>query len=407
MVPTALRGDDEELSLAVRSPRVLYVSPNGVGSPLVRSQVLPYLRGLAEDGVDAELVTFERGDPYPEGEFPKERWHPLRPRPGRGLIAKLMDIVSGIALVASLAVRSRRDLFHARSYLPAAIVAVPAFFLRRPFIFDMRGFLPDEYLDAGSWTARDVRYRALRAAERILLWRAAEVVVLTERAADVLRIEPRYRSALGDTPVTVIPCTVDLEQFRPATERRGAPTLVYSGSLGMWYLLDEMLAVYAYAREQIPDLRFLILNRGEHELVNAALARAGAASGGVELRAVPPGEMPGALAGCHVGIALIKPTPSKRGSSPVKVAEYLACGLPVVVNAGIGDTDRLVERYRAGHVISVLEEPELRAAGLAVAALLGDNEARSSARRLAEAEYDVHMGIVRYADVYGRALSRS
>src|SRR6184192_1745346 len=128
--------------LSQRQRRVLYVSPNGVGTALVRSQVLPYLRGLAARGVDTELVTFERGDPYPDGEFPKERWHPLRPRRGHGLLAKLADIVSGISLVAWLTVRSRRDLLHARSYLPAAIVAVPAFLLRRPFIFDMRGFLP-------------------------------------------------------------------------------------------------------------------------------------------------------------------------------------------------------------------------------------------------------------------------
>ena len=383
---------------------MLYVSPNGVGSALVRSQVLPYLRGLMDRGVDAELVTFERGEPYPRGEFPEARWHSLRPRPGRGLLAKIADIVSGIALVVRVAMRSRRNLFHARSYLPAAIVAIPAMLLRRPFVFDMRGFLPDEYVDAGAWTARDVRYRALRFAERILLRRAAEVVVLTERAAEVLREEPRYASALGTTPVTVVPCTVDLHRFAPSIERSAVPTLVYSGSLGMWYLLDEMLAVHAAARALISDLRFLILNRGEHAIANAALERAGPARDGVELRSVDPGDMPRLLASCHVGISLIKPTPSKRGSSPVKVAEYLACGLPVVVNVGIGDTDRLVGRYRAGHVVTDLDGPGLRAAGLAVAALVGDNEARTNARRLAEAEYDLELGIARYAAVYDRAL---
>jgi len=36
--------------------RVLYVSPNGIGTALVRSQVLPYLRGLAARGVDGPVL---------------------------------------------------------------------------------------------------------------------------------------------------------------------------------------------------------------------------------------------------------------------------------------------------------------------------------------------------------------
>jgi glycosyltransferase involved in cell wall biosynthesis len=170
----------------------------------------------------------------------------------------------------------------------------------------------------------------------------------------------------------------------------------------MWYLLDEMLRVYREARAHVPGLRFLILNRDEHELIRSAV---GADDDGIVIRAAQHEEMPTLLAGCHVGISLIRPGPSKRGSSPIKVAEYLACGLPVIVNAGVGDTDRLIARYRAGHVMQSLDDVDTRAAGLALAALLGDNEARSCARRLAEAEYDVRTGIARYAEVYERALS--
>ncbi len=389
-----------------RRPRVLYVSPNGIGTALVYSQVLPYLRGLMRIGIDIELVTFERGDSYLQREFPIERWRGVRARSGHALLSKIIDILAGVWLVVRISLVSRRNLLHARSYVPAAIAATVGWILRTPFVFDMRGFLPDEYVDAGVWTVHDARYRALRLAERLLLRRAKEIVVLTERAAEVLREDDRYTRAVGRTPVTVIPCAVDLSRFVPATRRSTIPTLVYSGSLGMWYLLHEMLVVYRWARAHVPGLRFLILNRSEQGAVASAVATAGLTTEDILVQAVEPEDMPRRLAEAHVGISLIRPVPSKRGSSPIKIPEYLACGLPVIVNAGIGDTDRLVARYAAGHVIADLNEDGLRRAGLAVRSLLDHNEMRANARRLAEAEYDVNTGVARYAEIYQRALLR-
>lgn len=383
-----------------RSLQVIYISPNGIGTPLVRSQVLPYLRGLARSCAEFRLVTFERGDPYPEGEFPRARWHGIRAVPGHHLLAKAADVLRGTSLVLLLSLREPPDLFHARSYLPAAIAVLVGAIVRRPYVFDMRGFLGEEYVDAGHWRADDLRYRVLRAAERILLARASAVVVLTERASERLRGDARYADVVRGKPVVAVPCAVDLHRFRPRTDRAPEPTLVYSGSLGMWYLLPEMLRVYGYARERVPGLRFLILNRGERALIERTVRKEGLEATPIEVRSVPFDRMPDALGGAHVGIALLRQVPSKVGSSPVKVAEYLACGLPVVVNKGLGDTDTLVARYAAGHVVGSFDDAELRRASHALVGLLEDQAARASARRLAEEVYAVDAAVDRYARLY-------
>lgn len=387
--------------------RVLYVSPNGIGTALVRSQVLPYVRGLSERGFDIRLMTFERGVPYPEGEFPRDRWLGLRPRQGSGLVAKLLDIAGGILAALRVVRRDRVRLVHARSYLPGAIAWAVSRLTGAPFVFDMRGFLGDEYVEAGLWNAGDVRYRGLRVAERALLRGATEIVVLTEAAARRLRTEPRYRPLVGDKRVSVIPCAVDLERFHPHHVRAAAPTLVYSGSLGMWYLLDEMLRVYAYAREMVPGLRLRVLNRDERTIVHDALVRAGLEGAPVEVRGASYDEMPGLLAEAHAAIALLKQVSSKSGSSPIKVAEYLACGLPVIVNEGLGDTDELVRRYGAGHVVRAYDDDDLRGAARALVRLLDDERARENARRLAEEVFDVRRGVDLYASIYGRAIRGS
>lgn len=391
----------ERAGVSSRPLRVIYISPNGIGTPLVRSQVLPYLRGLtARRCAEFRLVTFERGDPVPAGEFITERWHGLRPYPGGHMLAKVGDVVRGAALVLRLALRERPDVLHARSYLPAAIAAIVGLVVRSPYVFDMRGFLGDEYVEGGHWLASDLRYRVLRIAERVLLRGAAAIVVLTERAAERLRAEPRYAPYSCGKPIVVVPCAVDLVRFRPPAVPASHPTLVYSGSLGMWYLLPEMLRVYRAARARMPDLRFLILNRGERGRIASALEQEGLGSAPVEVRSVAYEAMPAALAEAHAGIALLRQVPSKLGSSPVKVAEYLACGLPVIVNRGVGDMDDLVARYGAGHVMQSFDEGEILRSAEALVALVADTRARENARRLAEEVFGIEGAVERYARLY-------
>src|SRR5438067_1493546 len=237
--------------------RLLSLTHNGVGSALVRSQVLPYLRGLAGSGIDVTLLSFERGDSFPEAEFDRRRWIGVRPASGAGLTSKIVDMVNGMARIMWIALKRRPELLHARSYLPTAMVWAVTRLTRRPYVFDMRGFLGEEYVEAGYWSQSDYRYRLLRVVERVLLRDAAAIVVLTQRAASRLQADPRFAGVRSER-IVVVPCAVDLQRFTPRPKPPGPPTLVYAGSLGMWYLLDEMLLAYKAALEHEADLRFLI-----------------------------------------------------------------------------------------------------------------------------------------------------
>lgn len=389
------------------TPRVVHVTHNGVGTPLVRSQVLPYLRHLHRWGFGVDLVTFERDTPlFPEDEFDRGAWHPVRARSGHGLAAKAIDILRGLGVVADLVRRDRHAVILARSYVPAAVALLACALVRRPWVFDMRGFLAEEYIEGGHWKTSDRRYKALRISEKVMLQRASEIVVLTRAAADRLRKEPAYAASRGKR-ITVIPCGADLARFRPATTPPQRPTLVYSGSVGMWYLLEEMIAVYKAARRHVPGLQFLVLNRDDHLRVHAAAQAAELTDRDVTVEAVDFARMPEALRDAHVGICLLRQGSSKLGTSAIKVAEYLASGLPVVVNAGQGDTAELVLSADSGHVMSGYEPDDVEVAGRRVAELIVDPAARRRARALAEAEYDVVEGARRYADVLRRIALRA
>src|SRR5207249_3474453 len=58
-------------------------------------------------------------------------------------------------------------------------------------------------------------------------------------------------------------------------------------------------------------------------------------------------EMPALMRLMHVGVFFIRVCFSKRASAATRLAEFLGCGIPVVINDGIGDSGALVRDGRA------------------------------------------------------------
>ena len=81
-----------------------------------------------------------------------------------------------------------------------------------------------------------------------------------------------------------------------------------------------------------------------------------------------------------LGWRLSKRCVSKIASSPTKNGEYLACGLPLIINAGVGDSDALINDWKAGVLIEEFTEEEYAEAGRSIEAMVAQPEVRKSAR---------------------------
>ena len=125
--------------------------------------------------------------------------------------------------------------------------------------------------------------------------------------------------------------------------------------------------------------------------------------------AVPPREMPSYLSAGDAGLAFVKPCFSKLASSPTKYAEYLGCGLPLIINAGIGDSDALINRENVGALVSSFDEKAYAEAWVAMDNFNSDQEAtRKKSRAVAERLFDVKLvGVQGYARLYRRVLSEN
>jgi glycosyltransferase involved in cell wall biosynthesis len=279
-------------------------------------------------------------------------WHPLSYHKWPPVFSTLYDIGVGSLAATKLAKGSASTVVHGRSSVSSAIAAIAARVAGARLFVDADGPLSQEYVDAGVWKEGSIGHRLTAWGER----RAMEV-------ADVVAVLTSHRKRevapwLPETPVYVLPCAVDLNRFRPVVESRQrlrrelgltGTVFVYAGKPGGWYDTDEMLAFLGAAKEVFDTLTLLVLTKEDTAAFSAACERAQVR---LVVREVVPTEMPAYLSSADVGLCFLRPFRSKLSCSPIKIGEYLACGLPVVSTSGCGDYDRLIEAESIGIVVA-------------------------------------------------------
>jgi len=375
--------------------------------PPRQSQVLQYLAALA-GGHDISLITWERPEDLADRDRLAAvkaqcaaagiRWTRLRYHKTPTIPASLYDIGVGVLVSSWIGMVRRIGIVHARSYVPGVVGLVHKRLFGRKFIFDMRGFWPDERVDGGIWRAGSRAWRVTKRLERSLL-EAADVVVSLTRAG--VR-EMQQFDYLKDRPkrFEVIPTCANLDIFHPAEADPHPFTLGYVGSAGVWYMFPETAAAIAVLFDMNPEARLLVLNRTEQDYVRKTLAAAGVDPARVEIRSARYDEVAAQMARMDAAIFFIKPVFSKRASCPTKLGEFLGCGKPALANSGVGDIGELLENARAGVCIDRFDEAAYREGLERLLALAADPATPERCLKLARDEFSLEAGVARYDAVY-------
>lgn len=388
----------------------------GLDDPLVHSQVVAYLAGLSRIGHRVHLLTFESPDLSRARRHALRAqmaacgiaWHGTRYHKRPSLPATVYDVVRGAFLAAYLIRRHRLAIFHARSHVPAAMALLAVAGARFRLLFDIRGLLAEEYADAGIWAYGSLPFRLTKAVERLAVARADAAVVLTERVRPVLFAD-------NDARVEVIPCCVDLEQVqgqqleRAQTRRtlgvEDRTVLIYVGKFTGWYLQQEMVDFFARARRVITDLHFLVLSQSDPAWISDEFERFEIPDDARTITHVAPERVGAHLAAADAAIAFIEPCYSKISSSPTKIGEYLAAGLPIVTGRGVGDVEALLEDHDCGVILDSFGPADLDRGAEALKVRIRDAGHAQRSRHAAHALSLVDIGVPRYAALYDRITS--
>ena len=394
---------------------VLYLTRNGLLEPLGQSQIWPYLRGLSSD-FSITLISFEKpadqGDALAMQQMRKLcsnhgiRWIPLQfrsqPRPWSPALA-----IAQLAFVAlwQWRRRSRPQLVHARSYVPAAIALLLHRLTGVPFIFDMRALWPEELITAGHLKLGSKLHCSLLWLERRCLQESSAVVSLTQAA--VAYLQQHYPIELVHQRIAVIPTCADLQRFQPA-EQSPAETLVI-GCIGTvlsgWFLIDWLRAFFEAIARADPTARFELISRDAPAAILAALHPAPAWADRLHIESAAPAEMPAIVQRHTASVMFFTGGLSKLGSSPTRMAEVLACGRPVVANPGVGDVEQVVCQNRVGVLARGSSSAQMDVCVAELLDLLKDPQLASRCHRTAETLFSLESGTAAYRQLYAQILA--
>ncbi len=417
------------------SKHALYLCYFGLREPLVQTQVLPYLKEISKDKIDVSLLTFEQNprQNWRAEQLKTERekllaegikWHFLTYHKRPSAPATFYDVLCGAFFAWRMIRREKIDVLHGRVHMPAlmGLIAKKLSFSHQPrLLFDIRGFFPEEYVDAGIWKPDGLIYKSVKVAEKWLLKESDGFVVLTEKAREILFPESKDTGFdKFNRPVEVIPCCVDLQRFEGVSKTNRCEmrrklnienrfVVAYVGSFGGFYMTRETADFYAAAKAKNIDTFALILTQSKPEMIKPLLEERGFSEGDYLIQKVLPAEIPLYLSAADVALSFIKPSYSKLASSPTKNAEYLACGLPLIANSKVGDTTEMVREDKTGYIIEDFNQANYKNALTEIEKMLQNKEDLSErCRRSAEKRFDlVKIGANRYSRIYRRLLKQS
>jgi glycosyltransferase involved in cell wall biosynthesis len=204
-------------------------------------------------------------------------------------------------------------------------------------------------LNTSKWINRLVIRLLEHLDSRVPVW---SDVVLT--SSHVLRDFYKNLAYPRNTIFETIPCAVDMDlfAFSPKDRQRMREKLgwtsnfivVFNGSWQDHHLPTKMMSFFLQLCQSGIPAKFLILTTANVHDVKNALFQAGISSDDCRILSLPHEKVPEYLMAGDVGLMLIEQVWGKRFSSPIKMGEYLACGLPVLATSHIGDTTEILNK---------------------------------------------------------------
>ncbi len=400
--------------------KALYLTYDGLTDPLGQSQVLPYIQGLKQKGFDFTIISFEKAQNYK-----KERavisgivdrsgigWVPLSYTKNPPVLSTIYDINKFKKAVAQAIKKDEVTLIHCRSYISALVGLWAKKKYGIPFVFDMRGFWADERVDGKIWSLNNVVhnrvYKYFKKKEKEFLTEAAYTISLTYAGKE----EIESWNLKGQSPIQVIPCCTDENHFNISKKENKRKELglldddfiiSYLGSIGTWYMLDEMLDFFKELKKLKNQSKFMFITKDDPNVILTKCEEKGLNLNDIIIKPSSRNDVPAYINTSDVSIFFIKPVYSKKASSPTKMGEIMNMGIPVVCNSGVGDVDVVMNKVLPEFLVHSFHSKSYQS----VAAELIKNQSNFKIEKIVSTStnyFSLSNGIENYYNVYQSIL---
>jgi len=222
--------------------------------------------------------------------------------------------------------------------------------------------------DCGVWSTRSWSYRILHHFEKRAAMGAKILATGTsymlERLKDWKSPAQTYwvPAAVNDTLFYLNP--LKRKEIREKLGFQDKKVITYIGKFGeFYYSLEEVVSVFKEFYYFKPtQVRCIILTPQDSQPIHKAMLDAGIPANCYFISKVPYSEVHHYLSASDFGLVAIPSQPAQKFRSPIKVGEYLCCGMPYLVCQGISEDDVFAEKENIGVVVKDFSSSEIQKA---------------------------------------------
>lgn len=343
---------------------------NSFKDPLYQNLMHQYLLEQARLNpmYEFELMTFEQkrylvpNTEEVQAELSKNgiHWRPLVYHSGKFMLAKkLYDFTTAVRLISKVKKRSQPKMIIAFANTSAAITVILSKLFSIPMM--IYSFEPhSEFLvEFGIWKRNSLRHRILRFLEQAAQNQSSYILTGTEHM--VKRLEGKVKAKVLRAPSAVDPTVFSFDvsvraQFREQFDLIDKKVMIYVGKFGGIYYQQEIADFFQHMLKVDPNWRLVILTPDDQDEVSDLFDDKTLPSVLIS-EAHSPTEVAYWLSAADVGLSAIPPYPSQKFRSPVKVGEYLLCGLPYITCRNVSEDDLWAEKKGVGLVVDSMSQP--------------------------------------------------
>ena len=406
--------------------KILFISYDGLTDPLGQSQIIPYLAGLTKYNYEFTILSCDKPELYKKNKNYVEdilapypiKWVSVPYHKNPPVLSSIFDFYQLKKKAKELFQKEKFDMVHTRPGVPTLV----ALWLKKKydikFLNDVRGFWADERVDGGMWNLKNPVFKKIytffKQHEYECIEKSDYTTCLTYHAKNEMHTWKNISHQ--PIPIEVIPCSVDMDLFDPKNIDQKLRAQLkeelqindedfivsYLGSIGGWYLTDEMIQFCKILLDKIPKTKFLFISPHRHAIILEAAKKYHIPADRIIVKKGARHEVPVLLSFSDYSLFFIKPCYSKISSSPTKHGEIMAMGIPVITNAGVGDVEEICIKYHAGIVLKNMNSEEYNNAASVIAEgkTFNKEEIISGAKEY----YNLENAIQKYLYVYKQIL---
>ena len=341
---------------------LLFISYWGIEEGLTKASVIPHVKILSsyDEITKIFLVSIERESKV-HPVFISEKIHhlPIMSKSGSLKILGLaFDFIRIPEILKTLCREKGIEKILARGTLAGTMAYKVSKMTNIPFY--MESFEPhaDYMKETGVWRKSGIKYKQQKRWELDQINNASGIMTVTDGYTNLLT--DQFASLRN---ILTVPCAVDPDKFKfSALDRADIRKQlninpkkvmgVYLGKFGGLYLDINELKFLNDVFRYFEDFGLMILTPDPEDHVRVSFDSINLTDEKIVIRKVLHDDVPKFLSAADFGLSLNKRFPSGKYLSPIKIGEYWANGLPVLMTEGIGDERNFLEKEKGGVIFN-------------------------------------------------------